>query len=72
VEGRYGENEYVQRDQDPARDETIASYTPLSLTYRYSESLSIRLDSQWVDRESPVAYRDYDYALGSLGFHFTY
>ncbi len=72
IEGRYGENEYVQRDQEPARDETITSFTPLSLVYRFSESMSIRLDSQWVDRESPVTYRDYDYALGSLGFSLTY
>lgn len=72
VEGSYGENEYIQRGEDPARDETIASFTPLSLTYRFSESMAIRLNSQWVDRESPVAYRDYDYALGSLGFHFSY
>lgn len=64
---RYGEQSYPQRDQEPERDETITAVTPLSLTYRFSELLTIRLDSQWVDRQSPVLYRDYDYALASLG-----
>lgn len=71
-EGRHTEQEYVQRGLEPMRDETITSITPLSLTYRYSESMAIRLDSQWVDRKSPILYRDYDYALGSLGLALTF
>lgn len=67
MEGRYTEQEYVERGLEPARDETITSISPLSLTYRFSESLAIRIDSQWVDRKSPLLYRDYDYALASLG-----
>lgn len=68
MSARYGEQSYPQRGQEPARDEIINAVTPLALTYRFSELLTIRLDSQWVDRESPVLYRDYDYALASLGF----
>lgn len=64
---RYGEQSYPQRDQEPARDETIVALTPLTLTYRFSDLLTLRADSQWVDRRSQVLYRDYDYALGSLG-----
>ncbi len=67
MEGRYTEQEYVERGLEPARDETITSISPLSLTYHFSESLAIRIDSQWVDRKSPLPYRDYDYALASLG-----
>lgn len=68
----YAEQSYVQAVEMPERDETITSITPLSLTYRYSESLAIRMNSQWVDRESPLLYRDYDYALGSLGLFLSY
>lgn len=67
MEGRYAEQEYLQRGLEPARDETITSISPLVLTYRFSEGLAIRIDSQWVDRKSPLLYRDYDYALASLG-----
>ena len=64
---RYTEQEYLQRAEEPARDETITAITPLSLTYRFSELLTLRINSQWVDRHSPLSYREYDYALASCG-----
>lgn len=64
---RYAEQAYSQRAEAPARDETITTISPLSLTYYFSESLTMRIESQWVDRQSPLFYRDYDYALASLG-----
>jgi len=68
----YTEQSYLQVVEEPARDETITSFSPLSLTYRFSELVAIRMNSQVVDRESPLLYRDYDYALGSLGFYLSY
>lgn len=63
----YSKQSYLQRMLEPARDENITTISPFSLTYRFSDMLRINLDSQWVDRESPLAYRDYDYALASFG-----
>lgn len=71
MEASHSELDYDERELRPARIETVVVFTPLSLTYRFSESLAIRLTSQWVDRQSPLLYRDYDYALGSLGFALT-
>ncbi len=67
MEARHTLLDYDESQLEPARAEKLIAFTPLSLTYRYSESLAIRLNSQWVDRESPLLYRDYDYALASLG-----
>lgn len=58
---------YSQRLDEPARDETLTTITPFALTYRFSDKIRINLDSHWVDRESPLFYRDYDYTQGSLG-----
>jgi hypothetical protein len=63
----YSKQAYLQRALEPARDENIITVSPFALTYRFSEMLRIHLDSQWVDRQSPLAYRDYDYALASFG-----
>ncbi len=63
----YSELAYLQRDAEPAREENITSFSPFALTYRFSDKLRIRLDSHWVDRESPLLYRDYDYATASFG-----
>lgn len=67
MDAGYTEQTYSERVAEPARIETISAFSPLALTYRFSDLLNIRLDSQWVDRESPLLYRDYDYALASLG-----
>jgi hypothetical protein len=72
MEGRYTEQEYIQRGLEPARDETIISISPLALTYRFSESLAVRIDSRWVDRQSPLLYRDYDYAIANTGLSFRF
>lgn len=63
----YNTQTYVQRLTEPARDERITTLSPIALTYQFSEMLKFRLSSQWVDRESPLEYRDYDYAQASLG-----
>lgn len=68
----YAEQSYLTQAEEPARDETITSVTPLSLSYQFSELMAIRMNSQWVDRVSPLLYRDYDYAVGSLGVYFSY
>lgn len=64
----YSEQNYVPRLELPARTETVNAFSPLALTYRFSDLLRIRFDSQWVDRQSALPYRDYEYALASLGF----
>lgn len=63
----YSQLSYLLRETEPARDENILSFSPLNITYSVSDNLRMRLDSQWVDRESPLVYRDYDYALASFG-----
>lgn len=63
----YSKQAYAQRLIEPARDETITSFSPLALTYQLTDLLRIRLDTQWVDRQSPLVYRDYDYVQASLG-----
>jgi hypothetical protein len=63
----YSTQAYVQRLTEPARDEYITTLSPIALTYQFSEILKFRLSSQWVDRQSPLEYRDYDYAQASLG-----
>src|SRR5690606_7909456 len=63
---------YLARPTTPARDEKITSISPLVMTYRFSDRLNFRIDSQWVDRESPLLYRDYDYALATVGFNFSF
>ena len=65
----YSRLAYLQQEEIPARDETVTSFSPFAITYRFSEMLRIRLNSQWVDRESPLLYRDYDYAVGTVGFN---
>lgn len=67
MDAGYSDQTYLPRLALPARDETITTFSPLALTYKFSELINIRFDSQWVDRESPLLYRDYDYALASLG-----
>jgi hypothetical protein len=63
---------YLARPTTPARDEKITSISPLVMTYRFSDRLNFHIDSQWVDRESPLLYRDYDYALATVGFNFSF
>lgn len=63
---------YLARQTTPARDEKVTSVSPLAVTYRFSETMSFRIDSQWVNRESPLLYRDYDYALASVGIKLTF
>ncbi|WP_331344440.1 hypothetical protein [Cellvibrio sp. UBA7661] len=72
MDASYSDLAYLARLDDPARDENITIISPLRLTYRLSDSLAIRMNSQWVDRESPLLYRDYDYALAAIGFNFTF
>jgi hypothetical protein len=63
----YSKQTYLARLLEPARDEKITSITPIAISYRFSERFRFRLDSQWVDRESPLVYRDYEYSLASIG-----
>lgn len=72
MDASYSDLSYVQRVDEPARAEKVTAFSPLALTYRFSDSLAIRADSQWVDRESPLLYRDYDYAIANVGFNFTF
>ena len=63
----YSTLKYIELGNEPARDETVTSFSPFTVTYLFSETLSVHMNSQWVDRESPLVYRDYDYALASFG-----
>ena len=72
ADASYSDLSYLARQARPARDETITTLRPLVVTYRFSETLALRIDSQWVERESPLLYRDYDYALATIGFNLTF
>lgn len=63
----YSKQAYLQRLDEPARDEKITTISPFSLTYRFSDKIRINLDSHWVDRQSPLLYRDYDYTQANVG-----
>ncbi|QEI11289.1 hypothetical protein [Cellvibrio japonicus] len=64
---RYSEQAYQARALEPARDEEVKAFTPLAVVYRVSDAVHLRLDSQWVERRSPLSYRNIDYALASIG-----
>lgn len=49
------------------REEKLSVISPFNLTYDYSENISIRINSEWEDRESPLPYRDYTSLQGRLG-----
>ena len=68
----YAELQYDGSSPGPERDEKYYSVTPLSITYRASDSISLRLNTAWVDRQSPVTYRDYESKQATLGIYFRY
>lgn len=49
------------------REEELSVISPFNLTYDYSENISIQVNSEWEDRESLLAYRDYSSLQGRLG-----
>lgn len=49
------------------REEKVSVISPFNLTYDYSENISVQINSEWEDRESLLAYRDYTSLQGRLG-----
>lgn len=66
------EQKYEGSSPGPTRVEKLYSVTPLTIAYQPTESISIRLASGWTDRQSPLEYRDYTSAEGSVGLFFRY
>jgi hypothetical protein len=69
---RHQQQRYPVTDRLGARDEELTSVSPLIIHYQLSDSFTLRLSAQWLDRQSPVLYRDYDFMQGSAGvaWHF--
>lgn len=63
---------YQDDSPGPDRDETVYSVAPLQMIYQFSEQFSIRLDTRWIDRDSPLAYRTYTSSQAILGLSFRY
>ena len=72
ISAGYSRLAYPQQEELPERNENLTVVSPFAITYRFSDMLRVLIDSQWVDRESPLDYRDYDYALGSVGLNFKF
>lgn len=72
MDARYQHQSYPITDELGARDEEVISVSPLAINYQLSDSFTVRLDARWVDRQSPIPYRDYDFMQASAGvaWHF--
>lgn len=68
----YVQQQYQDDSPGPDRDEKVYSASPLQMTYEFSDYFSIRLDTRWVDRDSPLAYRTYTSSQAILGLSFRY
>ena len=68
----YIQQQYQDDSPGPDRDEKVYSASPLQMTYQFSDYFSIRLDTRWVDRDSPLAYRTYTSSQAILGLSFRY
>lgn len=68
----YAEFDYDERVSTAARTERNLTFTPVQISWSYSEAVSLRLTSQWMDRSSPVLERDYQgySAALALALHF--
>ena len=65
-------NAYYEEQQfdgvlSPERKEQVSVISPFNITFNYSENISLRLNSEWEDRESLLPYRDYTSLQGRLG-----
>ena len=66
------QQKYQDDSPGPDRDETVYSVAPLQMVYQFSEQFSVRLDTRWIDRDSPLAYRTYTSSQAILGLSFRY
>ncbi|BES69527.1 hypothetical protein RE428_05450 [Marinobacter nanhaiticus D15-8W] len=49
------------------RDEELYSWTPLILDYAFTDTISVRFNSNWQQRDSPIDDRNYTARIFSLG-----
>lgn len=56
----------------PQRDEKQYEVSPLMVNFDLAEAFSLRLNTRWVDRQSPLIYRNYTSEQVSLGAFFTF
>lgn len=68
----YVQQKYQDDSPGPDRDEKVYNISPLQVVYKFSEQFSIRLDTRWVDRDSPLRYRTYTSSQAVLGLSFRY
>lgn len=70
--GSYAELLYEDSAVIVGRTERNITFSPLLIDWAYSEAISVRFNSQWMDRRSPLFERDYHgYSAGvALAFRF--
>lgn len=54
------------------RKEQVSVIAPVNITFNYSENISLRIHSEWEDRESLLSYRDYTSLQGRLGIFVSF
>lgn len=65
---RYAEFYYEERVAVVERTERLLAITPLQVSWAYSDAIGVRVFSQWIDRSSPLLYRDYQGYSVTLAF----
>lgn len=71
--GRITELHYArERSPGGGRNETVYNITPLVINYDMTNAFSMRLTTAWIDRQSPLAYRNYTSSQVNFGVHFRY
>jgi hypothetical protein len=70
--GSYAELLYEDSAVIVGRTERNITFSPLLIDWAYSDAMSVRFNSQWMDRRSPLFERDYQgYSAGvALAFRF--
>lgn len=63
----YYEEQHYDGVLSAERKEQVSVISPLNITFNYSENISLRVNSEWEDRESLLLYRDYTSLQGRLG-----
>ncbi len=68
----YSQSHYINADPFLERDEGLTNYSPLTISYSPSTHWQIKFDSSLRKNDSPLAYREYESAQGTLGIFFDY
>ena len=69
---RYSHQTYDQTSLVEERTEELYNYSPITIIYTPWESTQLRLDTTWVDNQSPVLYRDFVSKQVMLGLRWRF